>query len=119
LQHTQKSGADSPPLAVRTVRLRNQQPDTEEKLKGGQSAKLNRTVRRQSTENRQVLNQISNSIPNSKIDQMNSKSTQISGTELEHHHEGIPKRSSSKDQSFTIKITKFGLQMGFSPKERF
>ena len=100
--------ADSPPqkTAARTVA----------KLKGGRSARRNRTVRRQSTENRQFLNQTFKPSSNSKSIQMTSKSTQISGTEHLQHHEGNPKRSSPKDRSFMIKIQKSEAQMGFSLK---
>jgi hypothetical protein len=104
-------GADSPPqkTAARTVA----------KLKGGRSAKRNRTVRRQSTENRQFLNQTFKPSSNSKSIQMTSKSTQISGTEHHQHHEGNPKRSEPKDQTFKNKSTKSEFKLGFSPKGEF
>jgi hypothetical protein len=56
---------------------------------------------------------------NSKSIQTNSDEAQISGTVLLHHHEGDPKRSNQKDQSFMFKIQKFGLKLGFSPKGEF
>jgi hypothetical protein len=104
-------GADSPPKKTATR--------TEAKLKGGRSARRNRTVRRQSTENRQVLNQTFKSSSNSKSIQMTSDEAQISDTEHLDHHEGNPKRSKQKDQSFMNKSIKFGLKLGFSPKGEF
>jgi hypothetical protein len=97
---------------LRTVRLSS-------KMTCGPSTMNSRTVRHQTFRTETELNQTFKTLPNSKIDQTNSKNSQTLGIRLPQHHEHIPKRSRPKDQSFMIKSTKFEAQMGFSPKRDF
>jgi hypothetical protein len=89
---------------------------------GGLSADRARTVRRQTRKTDRVLNGNFKPAQNSNSIQMNSDEAQNSHTVLLDHHEGDPKRSNPKDQSFMFKIQNSGLKLGFSPKgeiERF